>query len=85
MTKTVRLSTMPGGQIGKFIPQALYDKATVRRSCYNFMESLPEKPLVGEAMLNEFDTLLVEPPVTRSLLTAPVERRTDSSQLERVA
>jgi hypothetical protein len=73
------LVAMQGEEIGKFIAHALHDKATVRRPWYNPMEVLPEKPLIGEAMLNEFDTLLVEPPGTRPLLTAPVERRADSS------
>jgi hypothetical protein len=49
------------------------------------MELLPEKPLIREAMLDEFDTLLMEPHPTRPLLATPVERGADPSQLERVA
>ena len=61
-------------EIGRFVARALDDKTAVRRPWYDPIESFPGRPPVAEAMLDDYDTLLVESPATQPLLPAPIEK-----------
>ena len=69
------LVPMRGDEIGNFIAQALADKVGRRRPWYDPMEGIPNKPLIDAAMLDEFDTLVVEAPALVPLLPARLEAR----------
>jgi len=69
------LVPLRGEDIGDFIAQAIADKAAKRRPWYDPMESVPNRPLVAAAMLEEFDTLLVEAPALAPLLPPPAQLR----------
>jgi hypothetical protein len=67
-----RLVPMRGDEIGDYIARALQEKAAIRRPWYKPTDALPERPLVTETMLDEFDTLVIEPP-PRPALTGPAQ------------
>jgi len=80
------LVPMRGDEIGRFVARALDDKTAVRNPWYDPRRSLPARPIVAEAMLDDYDTLLVESPPTQPLLTAPVADETyANAQTEQAA
>jgi len=69
-------------EIGKFIAQAIADKAARRRPFYEPVEPVPDKPLVKVPMLDEFDTLVVEGPPLAPLLPAPLHTGSPEREAE---
>ena len=55
---------------------SLDDKTALRHPWYDPGRSVSGRPLVAEAMLDDYDTLLVESPPTQPLLCAPVAETT---------
>jgi hypothetical protein len=66
------LVAMRSDEIGRFIAKSLDEKTAVRRPWYGPSQSRARSPLLAEAMLDEYDTLLVASPPTQPLLSAPV-------------
>src|ERR1043165_1425214 len=66
-----RLVPMRGDEIGEYLARTLEDKAAIRRPWYKPTDSLPERPLIAETLLDEFDTLVIAPPASRPALTGP--------------
>ena len=69
------LVPMRGDEIGNFIAQAIAGKVSRRRPWYDPTEAIPDKPLIEAAMLDEYDTLVVEAPALVPLLPARLEAR----------
>jgi hypothetical protein len=67
MTPKEKLVPLQGEEIGQLIAQATEAGVTVRRPWYEPSEKLPDRPPINTAILmNEFDTVVVEMPDTRS-------------------
>jgi hypothetical protein len=78
-----RLVPMQGEEIGRFIAQALDHRTPARRPWYDPLEKLPNEPVITGTMLDEYDTLLVEPPTRRPAIAArPAPRPMDSTEFE---
>jgi hypothetical protein len=67
------LVPMRSEEIGRYVAATLDDKAEVRPPWYGPMDQLPRKPPVTGTMLIEYDTLVVEKPATRPLLSGPAD------------
>ena len=61
-----KLVPLQGEEIGQLIAQAAEAGVTARRPWYEPSEKLPDLPPIDTAMLNEFDTVVVEMPDARS-------------------
>jgi hypothetical protein len=61
-----KLVPLQGEEIGQLIAQAAEAGVTARRPWYEPSEKLPDLPPINTAMLNEFDTVVVEMPDARS-------------------
>jgi hypothetical protein len=79
-----KLVPLQGEEIGRFVAQTLHDKTALRRPWYDPVESIPAEPLVSEAMVKEFDTLVIEAE-PRPVLAPPSERRRDGNGSETVS
>jgi hypothetical protein len=79
-----KLVPLQGEEIGRVVAQTLHHKTAVRRPWYDPIESIPDEPLIGDTMMKEFDTLVVEAEA-RPVLAPPSERRVDGNGSERVA
>jgi hypothetical protein len=67
------LVPMRSDEIGSFIARALDEKTAIRSPWYDPGQSLRRGPLLPAAMLDDYDTLLVESPPTQPLLSPPVK------------
>src|SRR5262245_608685 len=76
------LVPMRSDEIGKYIAQAIADKAARRHPWYDPTQPVPGKPLIAAAMLDEFDTLVVEGPALAPMLPGPLQPRTPERELE---
>ena len=65
-----KLVPLEGEEIGELIARALEASAAERRPWYEPMDRLPQQPLINNAALGEFDTLVVEMPPKRQSLPA---------------
>jgi hypothetical protein len=72
-----RLVPLEGEEIGQLVARAVQTGAAERRPWYEPMDKLPEEPLIKNAMLGEFDTLVVELPVRRESLPAAGQQLLD--------
>lgn len=70
-----RLSPLGGEEIGRFVAQALAQKAPLRHPWYNPLQAMPAEPVLNEPMLNDYDTLVVEPAPSIPLIPATVEHQ----------
>jgi hypothetical protein len=68
-----RLAPLTGEEIGKYVADALKQKAAVRRTWYDPTERVPSEPVISIPMLCEFDTLVVDSPQLQPSLPAHVE------------
>ncbi len=66
-----KLVPLQGEDIGKVIAQALEGGVTERRPWYAPSDRWPEEPIINAAIQTEFDTVVVEMPNLRSVLTKP--------------
>lgn len=64
-----KLVPLQGDEIGRLIAQAAEHGVTPRRPWYEPSEKLPEQPPIDAAVLNEFDTVVVDMPGARSANT----------------
>jgi hypothetical protein len=76
------LVPMRSDEIGRYIAHEIADKAARRRAWYDPAEPLPSKPLIAAAMLDEFDTLVVEAPALAPMLPGPLQGQTPERELE---
>jgi hypothetical protein len=70
-----RLIPLGGDEIGKFIAQALAKKVPLRCPWYGPAHASPIQPLLSEPMSGEYDTLVVEPALSASIVPAEVEHQ----------
>lgn len=70
-----RLSPLEGEEIGRFIAQALAQKAPLRHPWYNPLHAVPAEPVLNEPMLSDYDTLVVEPALSAPIVPAAVEHQ----------
>ncbi|MGB7098164.1 MAG: hypothetical protein WBD95_05255 [Xanthobacteraceae bacterium] len=68
-----QLAPLAGEEIGKYVADALKQKAAVRRTWYNPTERVPGEPVISIPMLCEFDTLVVDSPQLQPSLSAHAE------------
>ncbi|MGO9699343.1 MAG: hypothetical protein ACLPX7_08790 [Xanthobacteraceae bacterium] len=68
-----QLVALAGEEIGKYVADALKQKAAVRRTWYNPTERVPSEPVISIPMLWEFDTLVVDSPQLQPSLSAHAE------------
>jgi hypothetical protein len=73
--QTGRLSPLNGEEIGRFIAQALAQKAPQRHPWYNPLHAVPTEPVFNEPMPGDYDTLVVEPALSAPLVPAAVEHQ----------
>ncbi len=66
-----KLVPLQGEEIGKVIAQSLEGGVSERRPWYQPSERFPDEPVINAAIQNEFDTVVVEMPSTRNVLTKP--------------
>jgi hypothetical protein len=52
---------MRGTEIGNFIARSLGPKAVFRDPWYTTSAAVPNEPTIRDSLLNDYDTLLVEP------------------------
>jgi hypothetical protein len=78
-----KLVPLQGEEIGRFVADALQNKASVRRPWYEPTDSIPPEPLIDE-IVKEFDTLVVEAE-SRPALAPPAEHRPDGNGSERAS
>jgi hypothetical protein len=69
-----RLRPLEGDEIGTFIAQALAQKTSLKCPWYNPAHAVPTEPALNEPMLSDYDTLVVEPALSPSIVPAVVER-----------
>jgi len=65
-----KLVPLQGEEIGQLIAKAAEAGVTARCPWYEPTEELPDRPPINTAMLNEFDTVVVEMPDTRKALSS---------------
>jgi hypothetical protein len=78
-----RLVPLPGPEIGQFIARALNDKADGRNPWYGLTDGVRKQPIINEALLNEYDSLLVEPTLVPQMSPPRLENHVDMQELER--
>jgi hypothetical protein len=80
-----KLIPMQGEEIGQYVAGALSHKATVRQPWYNPIDPRPAEPLIAGPLLSEYDTLLIEPAASPSILPAPRDLRMDDKVIETIS
>jgi hypothetical protein len=61
-----KLVPLQGDEIGRLIANAVEGGIKERRPWYEPVEKLPDQPIIGAPLQNEFDTLVVDMPSTRN-------------------
>jgi hypothetical protein len=70
-----RLSPLEGEEIGRFIAEALEQKAPLKCPWYNPRRATPVEAVLGEQMLSEYDTLVIEPALSPPIAPAAVDHQ----------
>jgi hypothetical protein len=78
-----RLVPLRGAEIGHFIARALNEKADPRHPWYGLSHGVPDRPIINEALLSEYDTLVTEPTLVPNMSPPQLEHHVDMAELER--
>jgi hypothetical protein len=70
-----RLSPLEGEEIGRFIADALEQKAPPKCPWYNPLHATPVEAVLNEQMPSEYDTLVIEPALSASIVPAAVDHQ----------
>jgi hypothetical protein len=81
--RTGRLVPLRATEIGQFIADALNNKAIPRPPWYRLASEIPNRPIINESLLDEYDTLLAEPTFAPSIAPPALENMADMKRLER--
>jgi len=77
-----RIVPLRAGEIGTFIARALDRKANVRNPWYSADSPLPDYPIINEALLDEYDTLMADPRLAPPIAPAALQNREPRRRLE---
>jgi hypothetical protein len=70
-----RLSPLDGEEIGRFIAEALEQKAPPKCPWYNPLHATPVDAVLNEQMPSEYDTLVIEPALSPPLAPTAIDRQ----------
>jgi hypothetical protein len=70
-----RLSPLDGEGIGRFIAEALEQKAPPKRPWYNPLHATPIEPVLNEQIPSEYDTLVIEPALSPPIVPSAVDHQ----------
>jgi hypothetical protein len=60
---------LEGEEIGQLLVRSVQDGVVGQHPWYEPMDRLPAQPIISPALKDEFDSLVVESPVSRSIST----------------
>jgi hypothetical protein len=80
-----RIVPLRAAEIGAFIARALDRKANLRTPWYSAANPLPAQPIISETLLEDYDTLMVDPLLAPPIAPAALENRKQRKRLEHAA